>query len=62
MEAFPLFLFKAEVGEDDKEDFEDDILVRKFDWICKNLLKFENHLMSKWTLIILQFGKIENLI
>jgi len=30
VEAFPLFLFEAEVGEGDEEDFKDDIIVRKF--------------------------------
>jgi len=29
-EAFPLFLFEAEIEEVDEEDFEDDIVVRKF--------------------------------
>jgi len=29
-EAFPLFLFEAEIGEVDEEDFKDDIVVRKF--------------------------------
>ena len=47
VEAFPLFLFEAEVGEGDEEDFKDDIIVRKFDWTCDNLSKSENHLISK---------------
>jgi len=29
-EAFPLFLFEVKIGEVDEEDFEDDIIVRKF--------------------------------
>ena len=61
-EVFPFFLFEAEVGESDKEDFKDNIVVRKFGWTCENLSKFKNHLMSKQTLIISQFEKIENLI
>ena len=61
-EAFSLFLFEAKVGEVNEEDFEDDIIVRKFGWTCDNLSKSENHLMSEWTVIIPQFGKIENLI
>ena len=52
-EAFLLFLFKAKVREVNKKDFENDIVMRKFDWICNNLSKFKNHLMSKQTLIIL---------
>ena len=51
-----------EIEEVDEEDFNNDIVVRKFGWIYENLSKFENHLMSKQTLIIPQFGKIENLI
>ena len=61
-EAFLLFLFKAEVEEVNEKDFENDIIVRKFDWICDNLLEFKNHLMSKQIVIIPQFEKIENLI
>jgi len=30
VEAFPLFLFEAEVREGDEEDFKDNIIVRKF--------------------------------
>ena len=47
VEAFPFFLFEAEVREVDKEDFKNDIIVRKFDWTYDNLLKFKNHLMSE---------------
>ncbi len=61
-EVFPLFLFEAEIGEVDEEDFKDDIIVRKFGWTCDNLLKFKNHLMNEQTLIIPQFRKIKNLI
>ncbi len=45
------------VGEVDKKDFEDDIVVKKFGWTCDNLSKFKNHLTSKQTLIISQFEK-----
>jgi len=62
MKVFPLFFFEMKVGEIDEENFEDDIIVRKFGWTCESLLKFENHLMSEQILIIPQFGKIENLI
>ncbi len=57
-----LFEEEAKVEEIDEEDFEDNILVRKFNWTYDNLLKFENHLMSKQILFISQFGKIENLV
>ena len=44
---FLLFLFEAEIGEVDEEDFEDDIVVRKFGWTWDNLSKSENHLMNE---------------
>ena len=31
------FSFEVEVEEGDKEDFKDDIVVRKFGWTCDNL-------------------------
>ncbi len=62
VKAFSLFFFETEVGEVNEKNFEDNIIVKKFGWICDNLSKFENHLMNKQTLMIPQFGKIENLI
>ena len=38
-EAFFFFLFEAKVEKVDKEDFEDDIIMKKFGWTYDNLLE-----------------------
>jgi len=44
VEVFSLFFFEVKIGEVNKEDFENNIIVRKFD---NNLSKFGNHLISE---------------